>query len=180
MQLTSSKPAEKLVFGDQLPRISHVPEWVRSAGPEALELCEKVGLTLDPWQAWCLEQSLGEREEKNWAAYESTVIAPRQNGKSELVTARLVVGLFLLGEREIIYSSHRYDAAMVVFRRLVSVIEGSALLRKRIKPVKHAHGLELVETTEGARAAFKTRTKLGGRAHSCDLLILDEAHILSE
>ena len=104
----------------------------------------------------------------------------RQNGKSELLTARLVVGLFLLGEREIIYSSHRYDACMVVFRRLVAVIEGSALLRKRIKPVKHAHGLELVETTDGARAGFKTRTKLGGRGHSCDLLILDEAHILSE
>ena len=76
-----------------------------------------------------------------------------------------MVALFLFDtEREIIYSSHRYDAAMVVFRRLVSVIEGSALLRKRIKPVKHAHGLELVETTEGARAAFKTRTKLGRSA----------------
>jgi phage terminase large subunit-like protein len=175
-----SKPDETPVFGEQLPRISHVPEYTRSAGPEALELCEKVGLTLDPWQAWCLEQSLGEREDGNWAASSASVVAPRQNGKSELLTARLVVGLFLLGEREIIYSSHRYDACMVVFRRLVAVIEGSALLRKRIGPVKHAHGLELVETTDGARAGFKTRTKLGGRGHSCDLLILDEAHILSE
>jgi phage terminase large subunit-like protein len=180
MHSMSSKPDETPVFGDQLPRISHVPERVRSAGPEALELCEKVGLTLDPWQSWCLEQSLGELEDGNWAAYETVVVAPRQNGKSELLTARLVVGLFLLGERELIYSSHRYDASMVVFRRLVAVIEGSALLRKRIRPVKHAHGLELVETTDGARAAFKTRTKLGGRAHSCDLLMLDEGHILSE
>jgi hypothetical protein len=179
MHSMSSKPGERPVFGDQLPRISHVPERVRSAGPEALELCEKVGLTLDPWQRWCLEQSLGEREDGNWAAYETAVVCSRQNGKSELLTARLVVGLFLLGERECIYSAHRYDAAMVVFRRLVAVIEGSALLRKRLRPVKHAHGLELVETTDGARAAFKTRTKLGGRAHSCDLLILDEAHILS-
>ena len=180
MHLMSSKPGERPVFGDQLPRISHVPERVGSAGPEALELCEKVGLTLDPWQAWCLEQALGEHRDGSWAAYETAIVCSRQNGKSELLTARLVVGLFLLGEREIIYSSHRYDAAMVVFRRLVGVIEGSALLRKRIGPVKHAHGLELIETTDGARAGFKTRTKLGGRGHSCDLLILDEAHILSE
>jgi phage terminase large subunit-like protein len=175
----SSKAGGTPVFGDQLPRVSHVPERVRSAGPESLELCERVGLTLDEWQGWCLEQSLGEREDGNWAAYETTVIAPRQNGKSELLVARLLVGLFLLGEREIVYSAHRYDAAMVVFRRLLGVIEGSALLRKRIATVKHAHGLELIETTDGARAAFKTRTKLGGRGHSCDLLILDEAHILS-
>jgi hypothetical protein len=176
----SSRPAEKPVVGSQRPRVSRVPASVRSAGPLALELCEAAGMQLDDWQRWCLEQSLGEREDKSWAAYETAVVAPRQNGKSELLTARLLVGLFLLDEREVIYSAHRYDAAMVVFRRLVSVIEAAPLLAKRIRPVKHAHGLELVETTDGARAAFKTRTKLGGRAHSCDLLILDEAHILSE
>ncbi len=166
--------------GNQRPRVCHVPASDRSAGLDALALCELGGLTLDDWQAWIIGQALGEREDGRWSCFETAIVCSRQNGKSELLVARLLIGLFLLKEKEGIYCSYQFDSALVVFRRLVAAIEDTPAFAKRIKRVNRAHGTESIETTDGCRVSFRTRTKLGGRGHSCDLLIFDEAHILSE
>src|SRR5207302_563449 len=79
----SSQLAAKPV-GNQRPRVCRVPPSTRSAGADALALCELAGVTLDDWQAWLIEQALGEREDGSWACFEVGVCAPRQNGKSEL------------------------------------------------------------------------------------------------
>ncbi len=169
-----------MTTGSQRPRIGHVPASVRSAGTDALALCELAGLTLDDWQAWIIEQALGECEDGRWSCFETAIVCSRQNGKSELLVARLLIGLFLLKERELIYCSYQFDSALVVFRRLVTAIEDTPAFMKRVKRIARHHGGESIETTDGCRVSFRTRTKLGGRGHSCDLLIFDEAHILSE
>jgi hypothetical protein len=161
------------------PRISLIPESVESAAPGALELCELAGLTLDGWQAQILEASLGEDADGRYSAYEVALIAPRQNGKSEVATARLLVGLYLLDER-LIFSSHMFDSAMVVFQRLVRAIESAPQLSKRIAKISNSHGSESVRLKDGAQVHIRTRTKQGGRGHSSDALLFDEAHILSK
>jgi phage terminase large subunit-like protein len=175
----NSQLAEKLVQGNQRPRICRVPPAVRSAGPDAVALCEIAGLTLDDWQTFILLEALGEREDGRWSCFETAIVVSRQNGKSELLVARLLIGLFLLKEREQIYCSYQFDSALVVFRRLVAAIEDTPAFMKRVKRIARHHGGESIETTDGCRVSFRTRTKLGGRGHSCDVLIFDEAHILS-
>ena len=76
--------------GNQRPRICHVPPSVRSIGSDALELCAIAGLTLDDWQAWVLEQASGEQEDGRWSCFEVGLTVSRQNGKSELLVARLL------------------------------------------------------------------------------------------
>ena len=160
-------------------RICHVPPSVGSAGADALELCELAGLTLDDWQRFVLEQALGEREDKRWSAFEVGLVCARQNGKSELLVARLLVGAFLLGGREQIYSAHLFDSAMVVFRRLVGVVEDTPSFMRRVRRINRAHGSESIELKSGGRISFRTRTNLGARGHTCDALVLDEAHVLT-
>jgi hypothetical protein len=152
---------------------------VRSEGADAVELCSYAGIELDPWQRLVLEGSLGLRDDGLFSAFEAVLVVSRQNGKSTLLTGRLLAGLFLLGEKELIYSSYQFDSALVVFRRLVAAIEDTPEFSKRIKRIAQHHGGETIETKDGGRVSFRTRTKLGGRGHSCDCLIFDEAHILS-
>jgi phage terminase large subunit-like protein len=142
-------------------------------------MCEVGGVQLDDWQSYVLSESLGEQADGLWSSFELAVIASRQNGKSELLVGRLLVGLFLLGEKELIYCSYQFDSALIVFRRLVSVIEDTPAFSKRVARINRSHGVESIELKDGARVSFRTRTKLGGRGHSCDCLIFDEAHILS-
>ena len=91
---------------------------VSSSGAEAVELAASVGLILDPWQCLVLDGMLGERTDGSWAAFESAVICPRQNGKNAILETRELAGLFLFGEELIIASAHEFKTAQESFRRV--------------------------------------------------------------
>lgn len=173
------------VLGDQRPRLLQVPEYVSTAGQEAVELAAMAGLELDPWQRFVLSHSLGEKRDGSWAAFEVGLCVARQNGKSELLVARMLAGLFVLGEELIIFSAHQFDTSLEIFRRLVGIIENTPELVSQVKLNRgkvgtYSHGAEGVELRNGQRVRFKARSSGGGRGFSADCLILDEAMILKE
>jgi hypothetical protein len=174
----AEQPAD--LRGDQRPRICWIPDHDRSdAGAEAVGLAADVGLTLDPWQALVLEASLNERAGK-WAAFEVGLLVSRQNGKGALIEARELAGLFLLDERLILHSAHEYKTAAEGFKRILGLIEGSDMLRRRVKQVRTSHGEEGIELADGARLRFIARSTGSGRGFSGDCVILDEAQNLPD
>jgi len=198
--------------GVQEARIAWHPPYASTTGPEAIALARLAGIELDPWQQVELTHGLGESADWKcpkctyrvlegvpcpdhpdrelihpWAAFEVAEIVPRQNGKSELLIARMLAGLFLLEEELQIYSAHLFDTAMEIFRRLVFVVENCDDLRREVKRrgsklagITYSHGQEGIELTDGRRIRFKARTGGGGRGFSGDTLYLDEAMILRE
>lgn len=138
------------------------------------------GLELDPWEEFVLANSLGEREDGSWAAFETGVCVSRQNGKGAILEARELAGLFLLGERLIIHSAHLFDTSLEAFRRLRFLIEEHDEFSRRVKRISQAHGEEGIELVGGQRVRFRTRTKGGGRGFTGDCLILDEAMEIAE
>lgn len=180
--MTSQRAVPADLLGEQLPRISSIPDFVSTTGAEAIELAAMAGLELDPWQQWCLANGLGEREDGKWAAFGVGVVVPRQNGKGGLLEARELAGLFLLEERLIIHSAHQFDTSQEAFERLVALVEGTPALSKRLarNGVIRSHGSEGIRLKNGQRIRFRTRTKGGGRGFTCDCLILDEAMIIPD
>lgn len=167
--------------GVQRPRIMHVPVFGGTAGQEAVELAASAGLILDPWQRFVLEQSLGEAPDGTWSATEVGLVVPRQNGKDAVLEARELAALFLFGEELIIHSAHHFKTAEEHFNRLISLIEGSDDLRRRIRKPRRSHGQEAIELVDGSsRIKFFTRTKGGGRGFSAPLVIFNEAMMLPE
>ena len=170
--LNDVRPA---VQGDQQPRVENVPSYSSTSGDEAIELAAMAGLYLDPWQQRVLRDSLGERPDGKWAAFEVGLVVSRQNGKGSILEARELAGLFLLGERFIIHSAHQFDTSLEAFSRLLQLIDGTPELSKRVKRVVRSHGEEGITLTNGQRIRFRTRTKGGGRGFTADCIILDEA-----
>lgn len=164
--------------GSQLPRLWSVPEYVSSAGQEAVELARMAGLLLDPWQEFVLGHSLGERVDGRWAAFEVALVVPRQNGKGAVLEARELAGLFLLGEQLIIHSAHEFATSREALLRMEALIEGCADLSRRVRQVLRSHGDEGFVLRSGQRLRYKTRTKGGGRGFSANCVVLDEAMIL--
>ncbi len=167
------------VLGSQIPTIRHVPEYVSSSGPEVCALADRAGLVLDPWQRLILNDSLGERADGRWAAFESGLIVARQNGKGAVFEARVLGGLFLLGERLIMYSAHEFKTAAEMFLRIEQLISNTDQLRRRVKKVTRSHGEEGIELLTGQRLRFVARSTGSGRGFSGDLNIWDEAQHLS-
>lgn len=164
--------------GSAPPRFRSTPPWVSSSGEEAVELAALAGLDLDPWQQLVLQESLGERPDGKWAAFEVGLVVARQNGKGAILEARELAGLFLLGERMIIHSAHEFATSLEAFVRILGLIEDTPDLSRRLKRVSKSHGDEGIELLSGQRLRFRTRTKGGGRGFSCDCLVLDEAMVL--
>lgn len=168
--------------GGQPPRVSSVPAYSQTTGDEAIELGRAGGIYLDLWQQIVLRDLLGERPDGSWAAFETGLVCPRQNGKNEILLVRELAGLFLLDERLIVHSAHEFPTSLEHFQRLVAVIESSDDLRSQVKPrgIKQSHGSEGIELLDGSRIRFKARHKGSLRGFTADCLIFDEAWNLSE
>ena len=166
--------------GAQRPRVSSVPPSVTSSGGEAVELAAAAGLVLDPWQAWVLEQSLGERQDGKWSAFEVGLVVPRQNGKGSVLEARELAGLFLFGEQLILHSAHEFKTAQEAFRRILGLVQNTPDLDKQVQRVRTSHGEEGIELRSGARLRFVARSTGSGRGFSGDCVILDEAYNLPQ
>ena len=175
--MTSSTGNERR--GAQRPRVSSVPEAVSSSGIEAVDLAASVGLILDPWQQLVLTGGCGERADGKWSAFEVAVVCPRQNGKNGILEARELAGLFLFGEKLILHSAHEFKTAQEAFRRVLTLVENSDDLRKKVARVRTSHGEEGIELRDGARLRFIARSTGSGRGFSSDCTILDESYNLS-
>lgn len=172
-----SSPSAALL-GAQRPRVSSSPEFVSSAGVEAVELAASAGLILDEWQRHVLEVALGERSDGKWAAFEVGLIVGRQNGKGAVLEARELAGLFLFGEKLILHSAHEFKTAQEAFRRVLGLIQNTPDLDRLVSRVRTSHGEEGVELKSGARLRFVARSTGSGRGFSGDVVILDEAYNL--
>lgn len=182
MASTTSPLEERSVdptLGAQRPRICQAPKYVTSAGREAIELAALAGLDLDDWQQFVLVNALGERRDGRWAAPTVGLVVGRQNGKNAILEARELAGLFLLDERVIVHSAHEQATSSEHFRRLLALIESVPEFDRRVLKAVHGKGSEAIELRGGQRVLFKTRTGGGGRGFSVDLLVFDEAMILS-
>lgn len=166
------------MLGSQTPRLSHVPEYVTSAGQEAIECAAVAGLYLDPWESFVLVEALGERADGKWAAFEVGLVAPRQNGKDAILEARELAGLFSFGEKLLIHSAHEQATASEHFRRLLMLIESVPEFDQRVLKAPRGKGAEAIELRGGQRIFFKTRTGGGGRGLTGDFVALNEAMIL--
>lgn len=163
------------------------PEAVASRYEEAVEVCERCGLILDEWQRFVLRHWLGVRENGKWAAREVGLCMPRQNGKGALLEAREIAGLFVFGERTLIHSAHDAKTSNEAFKRMRELLEEGGFSHLIGAPSGRkgtgfatAHGAERVLLKSGQELQYRTRTKVGGRGFSGDLVIFDEAMILPE
>lgn len=162
------------------PRVLHVPKYSTSAGDEAVDLAASAGLILDPWQAFVLRHSLGERGDGRWSAFEVGLVVARQQGKGAVLEARELFGLVLAGEKQVVHTAHELKTSMKHFKRLVRLLDGSDDLRKRVKKVINSNGKEGLEMVNGAVLECIARTKGAGRGFTGDLVVLDEAYALIE
>lgn len=176
MTSTLSAPS---VVGYQRPRYECVPISNGSAGQEAVELAASAGLILDPWQAYVLENSLGERVDGKWAARDVGLVVSRQNGKGSILEARELAGLFLLDEMELVHTAHQFKTSSDHFLRIKSLIVNTPDLFRKVRPrgIRESHGEEGITLTTGARLRFVARSVNGsGRGFAkIDFLAIDEA-----
>lgn len=181
-----TSPPGSLLLGAEAPRVELRQPAAYSLGGPAEELSARAGLVLEPWQASGLEMMLDVRADGRWAAFEYAELCPRQNGKTALLAARALAGLFLLDERLIMWSAHEYKTAMESFllmRDLIGALGETTGARDNLidvggvlVKVNSTNGEEQFERLDTRqRLKFLARSKGSGRGFSGDCNLIDEA-----
>lgn len=179
-----------LPLGSMQPTHLLVPSYLYTHGHDAIELAEIAGYALFEFQQQGLIDKLGynivHRRDgarvERWAAAETEDVISRRNGKSVEIEVLILAGLFLLGEKKIMYTAHRDDTAKDVFSSVVAAIKRTPALWAEVieSGPRYANGQRSITLKSGATVYFRTRTTDSGRGQGFDRLILDEDQNLTE
>lgn len=167
-----------MLLENQTPRLFSSPPFFTTLGQDAVDLAAFAGLYLDPWQAFVLEHSMGQRRGGNWSSFEVGLLVPRQNGKGAIIEARQLAAMFLTKDPMIIYSAHQFKTAKAMYRRIKNLVaetpDLNRLAKGRYRQSNEETGIEL----DWGRLQFVARSGGSGRGFTGDTIFFDEAYNL--
>jgi hypothetical protein len=170
-----------VVRGSQVPTHRHVPAYVDSLGEEAVDIARIGGIEPDPWQTAYVTDQLGMDTDGMWTAAIGELELSRRNGKTTALHMIVLLFVFLLRARHVVWTTHRGDAALKAFGEMRDIILRTPEFRRELaKPPIATNGKEGFDFLYGGEVRYKTRVDGGGRALEADLLILDEDQALDE
>lgn len=173
---------KKKRYGNQKPRIDQWNNGDIWLADKTIRLMEAYGWVLLDWQKIVIYRWLAvywdEDEDRwKWANPKAGLLVPRQNGKTEIIIARIIGGMIFMNEA-LIYTAHSDKTVDETKRRVQRFFyDAKAEVRDLLTGEfdKEPKSLDYVELRDGGRCVFRTRTRTGGLGTTNDTLILDEA-----
>jgi hypothetical protein len=170
------------MIGSQDPRYRTVPQGaVSSWGPEAVDLADGIGITLDGGQADLLTDGMSERAGGRWLTPTVVDNEPRQNGKGTILEVRALAGVLLVREPLIVWTAHEFKTANQGFLRMKEHVTNWDHIRKRVRAIRSStHATEIEFQNPTRRIAFLARSGGSGRGFAgVAPLFLDEAFAIT-
>lgn len=156
--------------GNQIPTQSVILPYQKTFGGEAVQLYNLSGNTAQEWQELMLSDVMAVNDDGLWMHTKFGYSLPRRNGKTEILTARELWGLFT-GEH-ILHTAHLTDTAHIAWERLLNRLAEIGITPKS---QYKAYGKERIVLQTGGLIDFRTRTSSGSLGSGYDLLVIDEA-----
>lgn len=168
--------------GNQKPRIDIYKNGDIWLADKTIELLDYYGIKLIPWQRAILRRWLALDEHGKWANSECGLSISRQNGKTELLIARIIGGMVFRGEA-LVYTAQSVQTTDEIKRRVLRFFyDAESELRDMMTADfdSEPKSLNYIELRNGGRCIFSTRTRTSGLGHTSDTLLLDEATELTD
>lgn len=168
-------------LGNQKPRIDIYENGDVWLAEKTIELLDHYGIKMLPWQKAILRRWLALVEDENgdwkWANPDCGLSVPRQNGKTELLIARIIGGTVFLGEA-IVYTAQSANTVDEIKRRTMRFFyDAEQEIREMLTDEfdSEPRSLDYIELRNRGRCVFRTRTRTNGLGASNDTLLIDEA-----
>jgi phage terminase large subunit-like protein len=158
-----SEPRLHTAYKDDLP----------SRGQELIDLANKLGEPLMPWQEIVAIESMRVKEDQRWAFPQVGVLVARQQGKSHLMRLRILWGL-IHGEKLQILSAHKLAVSLEHFNQLIDLVEQHEWLATQVKKIRRTNGQEEIQFTNGARFKVVANNAAGRGYAGAETIYLDE------
>lgn len=167
-------------YGNQKPRIDVFVNGDIWLADKTIRLLEHYGIKLLPWQKAILYRWMAVEQGADgrwyWVNPEAGLLVPRQNGKSELLIARIIGGMIFMSEA-LIYTAHSDKTVTEIKRRVQRFFyDAEEEIRDMLTEDfdQEPKSLDYIELRNRGRCVFRTRTRTGGLGSTNDALLLDE------
>lgn len=166
--------SESIVVGVSEPRV-HTPfrNDLPSRGQELIDLANKIGEPLMPWQEIVATESMRIKPDGRYAFPQCVVLVSRQNGKSHLMRLRIIWGL-LNGEKLQILAAHKLAVSLEHFNQIVDTIEANDFLLDELKSIRRTNGQEQIKFKNGATFKVVANNAAGRGYAGAETIYLDE------
>lgn len=164
-------------YGNQKPRIDIFRDGDIDLAEKTIVLLDHYKIKLLPWQKSILRRWMAQAEDETWANPDCGLSVARQNGKTELLIARIIGGMIFLGEC-LVYTAHQGNTVDEIKRRVLRFFyDAEAEIRDLLTSEfdKDPRSYDYVELRNGGRCIFRTRTRSAGLGFTSDTLLIDEA-----
>ena len=164
-------------YGNQKPRIDIFNDGDITLAEKTIILLEHYKIKLLPWQKSELRRWMAQANDGTWANPDCGLSVARQNGKTELLIARIIGGMIFLGEC-LVYTAHQGNTVDEIKRRVLRFYyDAEAEIRDLLTSEfdKAPRSYDYVELRNGGRCIFRTRTRSAGLGFTSDTLLIDEA-----
>ncbi len=161
------------------------PNWRRKVKPTsdvALLASEYMnwgkGHHILPFQVAFLNNAFQRKKDGTWLYKRVALNAPRQNGKTKILTSIVLYYLFVLG-LNVLVTAHEQIAANKILEDVWDAIDSSDELRAEVSNHCTTMGREQIKLKSGAFVKFRSRRNANaGMGGTFDLVIFDEAQEL--
>jgi len=168
------------VVGSPIPRIhSVIREGDQSRVAEALQFAEDIGITLMPWQKNALGEIL-KMDGERWQYRQLGLICGRQQGKTFLAALRILAGIYLFGEKDVILMAVNRKLSLITWRQIDWLIRNTPRLKTEWQATYTTNGAERIMFKNGAQISVVAATPNGARGMSADFLFIDELRAIDQ
>lgn len=168
------------VVGSAVPRIhSLIREGDQSRVAEALQFAEDIGINLIPWQKNALGELL-KMDGERWQYRQLGIICGRQQGKTFLAALRILSGIYLFGEKDIILMAVNRKLSLITWRQIDWLVRNTPRLKTEHLATYTTNGAERIMFRNGAQISVVAATPNGARGMSADFLFIDELRAIDQ
>ena len=171
---------QKALVGSLKPRIYSPLLKSASKSQDVIDLAEKIGMPLMPWQKWVLDDICKVNKKDEWERRTAVLLVARQNGKTHLARMLILTHLFIWNSKSVIGISSNRNMALQTFRDVAYIIEDHPFLKEQTRSIRYANGQESITTKNGNRYEILAATRDGTRGKTAQFLFVDELREISE
>ena len=176
---SSSMQAQRT--GSREPRVSIVPEYVKTYGTGAGQLAAHYAYPLMPWQQDVLDAWLARDENDRPIAISIGLCVPRQNGKNYIIEMFELFVAVVLGWH-VLHTAHEVKTSMKAFNRICSYFSGVTAkpeLEGLVASIRRTNGQECITLKNGGCIEFSARSTRAARGFDdIQVVVFDEAQEL--
>ena len=124
------------LLGSEKARLHSPLLETKSKADQVIELAEKIGMPLLPWQKWVCQDLLSVDDDGQFIKKSSLLLVARQSGKTHLARMLILAHLYCFDSKNVLMMAQNRAMALTTFREIAFIVEAHSFLKEKTRSIR--------------------------------------------